>query len=126
MAHFAQLDENNKVIQVIVVHNNELLEDGVESESKGINFCKSLYGDNTKWLQTSYNANKRKHYAGIGFTYDPDFDAFIPPKPYPSWKLNYETFTWDAPFPVPDYIEGYDRIWSEINQEWVQVPVVEE
>lgn len=126
MAHFAQLDENNKVVQVIVVHNNELLEDGVESESKGIDFCKSLYGKDTRWLQTSYNGNKRKHYAGIGFIYDPDFDAFIPPRQYPSWKLNYETFTWEAPIPPPDYIEGYDRIWSEINQEWVQVPVVEE
>jgi len=121
MAHFAELNENNTVIRVIVVNNEELLEDGVESESKGIAFCKSLYGENTKWVQTSYNGNKRKHYAGKDYIYDPDFDAFIPPKPYPSWKLNYETFIWDAPFPAPDYIEGYDRIWSEINQEWVQV-----
>ena len=69
MAHFAQLDENNFVTQVIVVHNNELLdESGVEQESKGIAFCQSLLGGN--WVQTSYNNNFRKNYAGIGFTYD--------------------------------------------------------
>ena len=69
MAHFAQLDENNFVTQVIVVHNNELLdESGVEQESKGIVFCQSLLGGN--WVQTSYNNNFRKNYAGIGFTYD--------------------------------------------------------
>ena len=79
MAHFAQLDETNIVTQVIVVHNNELLnEKGVESEAKGVVFCQSLFGGN--WIQTSYNGNIRKNYAGIGFTYDPIRDAFIPPK----------------------------------------------
>lgn len=80
MAHFAQLDGNNVVTQVIVVHNNELLdENGVELESKGITFCQSLFGANTRWVQTSYNGNIRKHYAGIGYTYDPVVDEFVPP-----------------------------------------------
>jgi len=78
MAHFAQLDENNIVTQVIVVNNSELLdESGNESEAKGIAFCQSLFGGN--WKQTSYNANFRKNYAGIGYTYDPVADEFNPP-----------------------------------------------
>ena len=90
MAHFAQLDENNVVTQVIVINNNELLtqkvatsDDGyisvstVESEKKGIEFCQSLYGANTKWVQTSYNGNFRGKYAGIGDTYDGS--AFVAP-----------------------------------------------
>ena len=80
MAHFAQLDENNVVTQVIVVTNEELLDNGVESEAKGIAFCKSLLGEETIWIQTSYNSKIRKNYAGIGYTYDTDRDAFIPPK----------------------------------------------
>jgi hypothetical protein len=78
MAHFARL-ENNTVTEVIVVHNNELLIDGLESEAKGIEFCQSLFGG--EWKQTSYNGTIRKNYAGIGFTYDPVRDAFIAPKP---------------------------------------------
>jgi hypothetical protein len=80
MAHFVELDETNTVIQAIVVHNNELLdENGNESEQKGIDFCIAHYGGT--WIQTSYNANFRKNYAGIGFTYDEVRDAFIAPKP---------------------------------------------
>jgi len=84
MAHFAQLDDNNIVTQVIVVANDELLLDGVESEVKGISFCKSLFGEDTKWKQTSYNGNIRKNYAGIGYTYDASNDYFYAPQPYPS------------------------------------------
>jgi hypothetical protein len=79
MAHFAQLDNNNIVTQVIVVHNNELLDNGVESESKGIAFCQSLFGGT--WIQTSYNGNIRKNYAGIGYTYNKERDAFIAQSP---------------------------------------------
>ena len=82
MAHFAQLDDAGTVLQVIVVHNNELLNNGVESEAKGVSFCRSLFGG--EWKQTSYNANIRKNYAGIGYTYDSGRDAFIPPQPHPS------------------------------------------
>jgi hypothetical protein len=78
MAHFAQLDESNIVTQVIVVNNNELLSNGVELEAKGIEFCQTLLGG--RWIQTSYNGNIRKNYAGIGYIYDATRDAFIPPK----------------------------------------------
>ena len=94
MAHFAELDESNTVKQVIVVHNNELLVDGVESEQKGIEFCQSLLGGT--WIQTSYNGNIRKNYAGIGYLYDPIRDAFIPPKPeIGEWILNEDTCQWE-------------------------------
>lgn len=93
MAHFAKLDESNIVTEVIVVHNNELLDNGVESEAKGIAFCQSLFGGN--WKQTSYNGNIRKNYAGIGFSYDEQRDAFIPPKPEGDWILNEDTCLWE-------------------------------
>lgn len=79
MAHFAQLDENNVVIQVIVVHNNELLVDGVENEAQGVAFCHTLFGADTRWVQTSYNGNFRGCFAGIGYTYDPVQDVFVSP-----------------------------------------------
>lgn len=79
MAHFAQLDENNVVMQVIVVHNNELLDNGVESEARGVAFCQSLFGSDTRWVQTSYNANFRGKYAGIGDVYDAEKDEFAAP-----------------------------------------------
>ena len=93
MAHFAEIDETNTVTQVIVVHNNELLQDGVESEAKGIAFCHSLFGGN--WVQTSYNRNFRKNYAGIGYSYDAVRDAFIPPEPTEGeWVLDEDTCQW--------------------------------
>jgi hypothetical protein len=93
MAHFAEIDETNTVVQVIVVHNNELLDNGVESEAKGVAFCQSLLGGN--WVQTSYNGNIRKNYAGIGFTYDAVRDAFILPKPTEGeWVLDEDTCNW--------------------------------
>jgi hypothetical protein len=79
MAHFAQLDENNVVTQVIVVHNNELMDGTDENEAKGIAFCQSLFGADTRWVQTSYNANFRGAYAGIGYTYNSVKDEFIAP-----------------------------------------------
>lgn len=116
MAHFAQLDENNVVMQVIVVHNNELMLDGVESEDKGILFCKALVGAETKWKQTSYNGTLRKNYAGIGYAYDADRDAFIPPQPFPSWVLNEDTCRWAAPVPMPT--EGGFYQWDEATTSW--------
>lgn len=94
MAHFAQLDDNNKVIQVIVIANEELLSNGIEEESKGIAFCQSLFGGN--WIQTSYNGNIRKNYAGIGYSYDKTRDAFIPPNPkcHPEIFLNEDICQW--------------------------------
>lgn len=112
MAHFAQLDENSVVLQVIVVNNSELLdEQGSEREEIGISFCQSLFGTETRWVQTSYNANFRKNYAGIGYSYDSVLDAFIPPKPYPSWVLNENTCLWEAPVPYPT--DGSSYVWHE-------------
>lgn len=123
MAHFAQLDENNVVLQVIVVHNNELMDGGVESEAKGIEFCQSLFSG-TNWKQTSYNGKMRKNYAGIGFTYDAMRDAFIAPKPFPSWLLNEASCTWEAPIPMPtDAGTGNPPKryrWDEATISWVE------
>ena len=120
MAHFAKLDENNVVIEVLAVHNNELLQDGVESEAKGIQFLVDWSGGYTNWKQTSYNRNIRKNYAGIGYTYDATRDAFIPSKPFPSWTLNETTCLWDAPTPMPTDGERYQ--WDEATTSWVAVP----
>jgi hypothetical protein len=93
MAHFAQLDENKVVIQVIVVYNNELLVDGVEQETKGIEFCQNLLGGT--WIQTSYNGTFRKNFAGIGYTYDAQRNAFIAPQPEgEGWTLDEDTCVW--------------------------------
>ncbi len=95
MAHFAELDDNNKVLQVIVIHNNELLdENGIEQEQKGIDFCVAHYGG--RWIQTSFNATFRKNFAGIDYVYDPIRDAFISPKPeIGEWVLNEDTCRWE-------------------------------
>jgi hypothetical protein len=119
VAHFAQLNENNVVTQVIVVHNNDCTLDGVENETVGVLFCKSLFGTETKWKQTSYNGTIRKNYAGIGFTYDAGRDAFIPPKPFPSWVLNEGTCRWDAPVLMP--IEGGPYQWDEATTSWAAI-----
>jgi hypothetical protein len=118
MAHFAQLDENNIVTQVIVVANDELLLDGVESETKGVLFCKSLFGEDTRWVQTSYNGTFRKNYAGIGSTYDPIADHFFAPQPYPSWTLD-DNARWQPPTPYPS--DGKFYIWNEATLSWDEV-----
>jgi hypothetical protein len=119
MAHFAQLD-NNVVINIIVVNNNELLDqDGNEVEQKGIDFCKTLFGQDTDWVQTSYNSNFRKNYASFGGTYDPIKDAFIPTKPMPSWILDELVCQWVAPVPYPD--DGKRYKWDESIINWVEV-----
>jgi hypothetical protein len=125
MAHFAQLDENNVVMQVIVVGNNDILdENGQESEAKGIAFCKSLLGEHTNWKQTSYNSTFRKHYAGIGYSYSASLDAFIAPKPFNSWVLNESLAVWEAPVPLPaDHLQGDPPklyVWNEDTLNWVE------
>jgi hypothetical protein len=118
MAHFAELDENNKVINVIVVHNNELLdENGNESEQKGIDFCVAHYGGT--WVQTSYNKNFRKNFAGFNAIYDPVRDAFIHSQPYASWILNDDTCSWEAPVSYPTDGKSYD--WNEETLAWVEI-----
>ena len=117
MAHFAEINEENIVTQVIAVHNNELLNGSEESEEKGINFCESLFG-HRNWVQTSYNSNIRYNFAGVGFTWDPDNNAFYPPQPFPSWSLNND-YKWEAPVPYPEDENIYS--WNEENQEWVEI-----
>jgi hypothetical protein len=119
MAHFAELDENNIVLRVITVHNNELLDNGVESETKGITFCQSIFGIDTVWKQTSYNNNFRKNFAGVGFKYDINRNAFIEPRPYSSWILNNDTCKWQAPFPWPDNGRRYE--WDDYTNNWTDV-----
>jgi len=117
MASFAKLNSENIVERVESVVN-EVLKDsnGIEQEQLGINFLKSLYGQDTNWKQTSYNNNIRKNYAGIGYTYDSNRDAFISPKPFNSWILNESTCSWNAPIPYPT--DGQRYSWNEENQNW--------
>tara|TARA_B100001094_G_C18058513_1_gene733775 strand:+ start:738 stop:1109 length:372 start_codon:yes stop_codon:yes gene_type:complete len=123
MAHFA-LIKNNIVQNVIVVSNADLTgSDGNEQESLGIAFCHSLFGPDDTWVQTSYNSNIRKNYAGIGHTYDLTRDAFIAPKPYASWVLNESTCRWEAPTPYPDDDNDYE--WDESTAAWVKVEAPE-
>lgn len=119
MAHFAQLNDDNKVTQVIVINNAELLDaNGQESEALGIAFCQSLW-PGTRWVQTSYNGNIRKNYAGIGYTYDEARNAFIAPRPYDSWILNEETCQWTAPAPHPQ--DGKPYTWDEATLSWQEI-----
>jgi len=119
MAHFAKLDENNKVLSVSVVSNEDCLdENGNESEQVGINFLKTTHGEDTKWKQTSYNNNMRVRYAGINFTYDELYDAFISPKPFDSWTLDTNTLDWVPPVPRPEE-DALSYIWNEETQQWV-------
>ena len=118
MAHFVKLDNNNTVIDGLCVHNNELLENGVESEAKGIAFLTDWSGGYTNWKQTSYNATFRKNYAGVGYTYDTTRDAFIPPKPFASWLLNEESCQWIAPVAYPT--DGKMYQWDESTIAWVE------
>jgi hypothetical protein len=116
MAHFAELDENNFVKQVIVVHNNELLdENGNESEAKGIAFCQALFGGN--WVQTSYNSSFRANFAGISSYYNSNLDVFSAPKPFPSWILDEENNIFVAPVNKPD--SGM-WLWNEDTLSWVE------
>jgi hypothetical protein len=119
MAHFAKLDENNIVLEVHVVSNDAL--DLTNEETSGIAFLTEWSGGYTNWKQTSYNGTIRKNYAGIGYKYDTDWDAFIAPQPYPSWELNYETFQWEAPVAMPPVTDEYMWRWSETNKEWIKI-----
>jgi len=110
MAHYAFIDENNVVTEVITgIDETELIE-GLDTETWYGNFR------NQVCKRTSYNNNYRKNYAGIGYTYDEERDAFIPPKPFNSWILNEETCLWEAPVAYPDDDKSY--IWNEDTVSW--------
>ena len=120
MAHFAKLDKDNNVIEVIVVNNIEMLTlDGSESEVMGIAFLIRWSGGYSNWKQTSYNGKIRKNFAGIGYKYDAQRDAFIPPQPFASWVLNEETCLWGAPVAYPT--DGQMYQWDEAALAWVVV-----
>lgn len=121
MSHFAKV-ENGIVTEVLVIEQ-DVIDTG-------------LFGDPASFIQTSYNTRGgvhygpdgqpdgpglRKNYAGIGYTYDPVLDAFIPPQPYPSWLLNTQTCLWEAPVPYPD--DGKPYVWDEDTLSWVEVPL---
>lgn len=108
MAHFAEIDQNNIVQRVIVVHDS--------FEANGSQWCHDMFGGT--WVQTSYNGRIRKNFAGIGFTYDPARDAFIPPKPFPSWTLAEETCLWQPPVPMPR--DGLYE-WDEATLSWLPI-----
>lgn len=121
MAHFARVNEDWIVEQVIVVNNDVIRNDlGVECDWIGEQFCQSLYGAHTKWIQTSYNGRIYKNYASVGYSFDPNRNAFIPPKPYESWLLNEETCLWNAPVPYPT--DGKAYVWDEETTSWVLIP----
>lgn len=114
MAHFAQLADDNTVLNVVVV------DDSIAStEAEGVAFLVALTGHG-KWKQTSYSANIRGNFAGIGYIYDEGRDAFIPPKPYASWTLD-GSHKWQAPLPRPDY----PATWDEVNLAWIPMPVAD-
>jgi hypothetical protein len=120
MANFAKLNDQNVVIDVNAVAN-AVIDDlpFPESEPVGVAFLIEWSGGYTNWKQTSYNASFRKNLAGIGYTYDAVLDAFIAPKPYPSWLLNTNTCQWVPPTPYPS--DGNMYTWDEATQSWVEV-----
>lgn len=108
MAHFAEIDQNNTVLRIIVVHDS--------LEANGAQWCHDTFGGT--WVQTSYNGRIRKNFAGIGYTYDHARDAFVPPQPYPSWTLDEATCLWMPPVQMPT--DGLYQ-WDEAAQEWVEI-----
>ena len=122
MAHFCKLGVGNIVEQVVVVNNEVITDnDGNEQEQLGVDFLNNLYGTRDVWKQTSYNGNFRKNFAGKGYSYDQERDAFIPPQPYESWTLDEETCLWTPPTPYPTITdENKDDIyiWNETTKTW--------
>ena len=122
MAHFVEINDDGIVLRGIVVANKDTATStGEEVESIGVEFCKKLLGG--EWKQTSYNNNIRYNYAGIGYRYDEDKDAFIAPQPFPSWQLD-EQMRWEAPVEMPT--DGGLYEWDEENLEWVNEESAEE
>tara|TARA_R100000988_G_scaffold13668_1_gene7211 strand:+ start:14 stop:379 length:366 start_codon:yes stop_codon:yes gene_type:complete len=120
LAHFAEINSDNIVLRVVVISNsNTANSDGHETESIGATYCQNLLGGT--WVQTSYNNNFRKRFAGIGFTYDSTRNAFIPPKPFNSWTLNETTCDWEAPVALPsDASATKTYSWNEGTTSWVE------
>lgn len=110
MAHFAQIDENNIVINVLAVPDEE--------QHRGQEYLANNLGLGGRWIQTSYNNNIRNMFAGVGYTYNEELDIFLPPKPYPSWVVDSVKKEWVAPVARPQEEQGTALIWMEETQEW--------
>jgi hypothetical protein len=130
MAHYALLDKNNVVVQVITGVDEDVIQTDVDGTEVGgsTEAWEAFYASRPEFegltcKRTSYNANIRANFAGINGRYEPSFDVFIPAQPYPSWKLNYTTYQWEAPITQPENTEEYFYIWSEINKEWIKIVV---
>jgi hypothetical protein len=108
MAHFAEIDSNNTVVRVLVIPD--------DAEDRGQDYLANDLGLGGTWVQTSYNGNIRKNFAGIGFAYDVERNAFIAPKPFDSWLLNEETCQWNAPVVYPT--DGVVYEWDEESKDW--------
>ena len=118
MAHFAELDQNNTVLRVVVVSNRDTADaSGVEKEHIGAAHLEKILGGT--WKQTSYNGNFRKNYAGQGYTYNSTIHAFVPPKPFSSWVLDENTAQWNSPVPMPQ--DGKMYQWDEASVNWIEM-----
>jgi hypothetical protein len=130
MAHYALINSSNIVVQVITgVDENVIQTDLDGTQVGGSSEAWEQFYSSQPWFtgltckRTSYNSNIRANFAGVGYSYDPEFDVFISPRPYPSWKLNYTNYKWEAPVTMPEEIEGFFWRWSEINKEWISVDI---
>jgi hypothetical protein len=124
MAHFAEIDDNNIVLRILVVNDVDTSnEDNTEVESIGVSYLKSLFGESTRWVKTSYNNNIRVRYAVIGGVYDESKDMFIAPCPYPGWLMNEEDGSWHPPVPQP----RFGMCWHPDRLEWVEpeIPITD-
>lgn len=121
MAHFAELDDNNIVLRVVVVDDKDTMdENGNESESVGAAYLNNILGG--RWLKTSYNHKIRGQYAGQGMIYDVEADRFYSPSPHPSWVLDRNDFIWKAPVDMPEHDGTVRYDWDEETLSWVLVP----
>ena len=130
MAHYALIDSNNIVVNVITGVDENIIQTDLDgTQVGGTTQAWEQFYASRPWFagltckRTSYNGSIRVNFAGIGYMYDPDFDVFIAPRPYPSWKLNYTTYQWEAPVAMPEEVEGFIWRLSEINKEWIQVAI---
>lgn len=129
--YYAFIDKKtNEVVQIIPgVDENTIQIDTDGTEVGGSATAWERFYESCPWNEglickkTNLDSENLKERAGIGYTYDSSFDAFVSPKPFPSWKLNYSTFLWEAPIPMPEPVEGFEWKWSEYNQEWIKVTI---
>ena len=130
MAHYALINSDNIVVNVITGVDENIIQTDLDgTQVGGTSEAWETFYASLPWFEgltckrTSYNANIRGNYAGVGYRYDQDFDVFIPLQPFPSWKLNYATYRWEAPVVKPEDVDGFIWRWSEINKEWIKVAI---